>query len=122
MRKALTILAVMIVVFVLAVPSVMAEGAKPTYKYRHLYNYAFKYMHQWFRDADGDGIPNGIDVDYTRPEDGSGYGRLELTEAPGDGNIDTQDKNRIRTRVMKRDGTIAGDSYIYRHRTVRYGE
>jgi hypothetical protein len=29
-------------------------------------------------DADGDGIPNGMDEDYVRPQDGSGYG-------PGDG-------------------------------------
>ena len=28
----------------------------------------------WFRDADGDGIPNGIDEDWIRPEDGMGYG------------------------------------------------
>jgi hypothetical protein len=27
----------------------------------------------WFRDADGDGIPNGMDEDWLRPEDGSGY-------------------------------------------------
>jgi len=27
----------------------------------------------WFRDADGDGIPNGLDDDWLRPEDGSGY-------------------------------------------------
>ena len=27
----------------------------------------------WFRDADGDGIPNGIDEDWIRPEDGMGY-------------------------------------------------
>ena len=27
----------------------------------------------WFRDNDGDGIPNGMDDDWVRPEDGSGY-------------------------------------------------
>ncbi len=27
----------------------------------------------WFRDADGDGIPNGMDDDWVRPEDGTGY-------------------------------------------------
>ena len=27
----------------------------------------------WFRDADGDGIPNGMDDDWFRPEDGNGY-------------------------------------------------
>lgn len=28
---------------------------------------------QWFRDADGDGIPNHLDDDWVRPEDGTGY-------------------------------------------------
>ena len=27
----------------------------------------------WFRDNDGDGIPNGMDDDWVRPEDGTGY-------------------------------------------------
>jgi len=27
----------------------------------------------WFRDADGDGIPNGMDPDWFPPEDGTGY-------------------------------------------------
>ena len=27
----------------------------------------------WFRDNDGDGIPNGMDDDWARPEDGTGY-------------------------------------------------
>jgi hypothetical protein len=27
----------------------------------------------WFRDADGDGIPNGMDDDWFPPEDGDGY-------------------------------------------------
>ncbi len=27
----------------------------------------------WFRDADGDGIPNCLDEDWVRPENGMGY-------------------------------------------------
>ena len=27
----------------------------------------------WFRDADGDGIPNGLDEDWIRPLDGTGH-------------------------------------------------
>ena len=27
----------------------------------------------WLRDDDGDGIPNGMDDDWIRPEDGTGY-------------------------------------------------
>jgi len=32
-----------------------------------------------FRDHDGDGIPNYLDEDWTRPQDGSGYGRGNRT-------------------------------------------
>jgi hypothetical protein len=43
----------------------------------------------WLRDADGDGIPNGIDDDYVPPEDGTGYQdkhRNSLTtDGPGPG-------------------------------------
>jgi len=28
---------------------------------------------QWLRDDDGDGIPNHLDDDWVRPEDGTGY-------------------------------------------------
>jgi len=28
---------------------------------------------QWLRDDDGDGIPNHLDPDWVRPEDGTGY-------------------------------------------------
>ena len=31
------------------------------------------YSFSWFRDADGDGIPNGIDLDWIQPGDGMGY-------------------------------------------------
>ena len=33
------------------------------------YGYGF----QWLRDDDGDGIPNHMDDDWVRPEDGTGY-------------------------------------------------
>ena len=33
----------------------------------------FGYGYQWFRDADGDGIPNGLDDDWVRPQDGTGH-------------------------------------------------
>ncbi|MGD8414811.1 MAG: hypothetical protein PVF33_11290 [Candidatus Latescibacterota bacterium] len=29
--------------------------------------------YNWLRDDDGDGIPNGLDEDWLRPLDGSGY-------------------------------------------------
>ena len=28
---------------------------------------------KWLRDADGDGIPNCLDEDWVRPQDGTGY-------------------------------------------------
>jgi hypothetical protein len=33
----------------------------------------FHHYFHWLRDADGDGIPNGMDADWTRPMDGTGY-------------------------------------------------
>lgn len=42
-----------------------AEGGK--LRLSHFFNY------EWFRDADGDGIPNCLDDDWTRPQDGTGY-------------------------------------------------
>lgn len=34
-----------------------------------MYGFGF----EWFRDADGDGIPNHLDDDWVPPEDGTGY-------------------------------------------------
>lgn len=31
------------------------------------------YWFHWMHDADGDGIPNGLDPDWVRPLDGTGY-------------------------------------------------
>jgi hypothetical protein len=31
------------------------------------------HSYKWLRDADGDGIPNGLDEDWVRPLDGSGH-------------------------------------------------
>ncbi len=121
MRKFFSILAVMIVVFVLAAPSVMAGGDKN----RHEHSYAFKYFHQWFRDDDGDGVPNCIDPDYVRPEDGTGYGKLgpALGSGPCGGEGDgVPDRDRIRIRDQKRDGTCEGNVYRYTNRNQRSGK
>jgi len=37
---------------------------------------------QWFRDADGDGIPNHLDPDWVKPEDGTGYQMKHGTLSP----------------------------------------
>jgi len=31
------------------------------------------HSYKWLRDADGDGIPNGLDEDWVRPLDGTGH-------------------------------------------------
>jgi hypothetical protein len=35
----------------------------------------FHYFYQWLRDDDGDGVPNCQDPDYTKPVNGTGYGK-----------------------------------------------
>ncbi|SYZ72159.1 exported hypothetical protein [Candidatus Zixiibacteriota bacterium] len=86
MKKAL-ITAVMMGIIILAVsaPASAGEGnafswlrqfrltgVGPTAPQTHMYQIFNGFM--WFRDADGDGIPNGLDPDYTRPLDGTGFG------------------------------------------------
>ncbi len=69
MRKTLTLMAVLVAIALLAAPPVMARGpfgSGGANVYCHFF--------QWMRDDDGDGIPNCQDPDYTRPEDGTGYG------------------------------------------------
>ena len=94
MRKMITAAAIMLGIFVLAAPSVMAgEG-------RSIFNF-----YQWLRDDDGDGIPNCLDPDYVRPEDGTGYGKL----GPGDDTLVLGDKDQIRDRDRLRDGSCGTD-------------
>ena len=47
------------------VSDAQAEGGKM--RLSHFFNF------EWLRDADGDGIPNCLDDDWTPPQDGSGY-------------------------------------------------
>jgi hypothetical protein len=78
----------------------------------------------WFRDDDGDGIPNGMDDDWVRPEDGTGYQlkqRFGLVFAGlfgrsgGDGSV-YQNQNRER----KHQPEAPGD-YLRIHRRLRDG-
>ena len=50
----------------------------------------FGFSYQWFRDADGDGIPNNLDDDWVGREDGTGYQLKHGTFAPNT----VGDKNR----------------------------
>jgi hypothetical protein len=45
-------------------PSAMAGDGKGS---------GWAHAFDWFRDADGDSIPNGLDPDWVRPYDGDGY-------------------------------------------------
>ncbi|MDD4858204.1 MAG: hypothetical protein PHD74_08900 [Candidatus Krumholzibacteria bacterium] len=96
MRKMITIAATMIAIFVLASPSVMAGNGKGTGEGNF-----FKNFYQWLRDDDGDGIPNCIDPDYTRPEDGTGYGKL----GPSLSAVQDGDRDQIRDRDQLKDGS-----------------
>ena len=94
MRRTFAFAAVMLAIFVLAVPSVMAgEG-------RAIYN-----NYQWLRDADGDGIPNCDDPDYVAPKDGTGYGKVETS----DDEIMCGDQLQTRDRDQLRDGSCDDD-------------
>jgi len=66
-----------------------------------MYSYFFNY--NWLRDDDGDGIPNCLDPDYVKPEDGTGYGKVT---GAGDctGDCDgTPDRIRDRTKLQLKD-------------------
>ncbi len=62
------------------------------------------YKYSWFRDADGDGIPNFLDPDWYKPHDGTGYKDTHQngtvsTATPGDG-VQTQTRNTYQYRVQ----------------------
>ena len=61
MRRILLIVSVLAFVLTLGVVPASADNDERGHSF------------SWFRDADGDGIPNGIDEDWIRPEDGMGY-------------------------------------------------
>lgn len=85
----------------------------------HFFNF------EWFRDADGDGIPNCLDDDWAPPQDGTGYqdkhglGSTSSDAMPdnGQGQGTSQNKYRygsgnetgsgdqIRTRLQTSDGS-----------------
>lgn len=62
MSRIVLIIAVLAIATTIWVPQASAgNGGGETHNY------------SWFRDADGDGIPNCLDEDWVRPLDGSGY-------------------------------------------------
>lgn len=87
MRKMITVAATMLAIFVLASPSAMAGNGKGAGGGNYFENF-----YQWLRDDDGDGIPNCLDPDYVRPEDGTGNGKL----GPKSLALRSGDQNQIR--------------------------
>lgn len=82
-----------------------AEGGKM--RLRHFFNF------EWLRDADGDGIPNCLDDDWTPPQNGTGYqdthgfGSADSGAMNGDGQI--QEMSRTRNRHGSGNESGAGD-------------
>lgn len=64
MRRMMLVAAILGLAVLIGAPSAMAGDGKGS-GWAHAFN--------WFRDADGDGIPNGLDPDWVRPYDGDGY-------------------------------------------------
>jgi hypothetical protein len=69
MRNVLMLGATALILFAFAVPA--AEAANPFGSF--FTTGSFANMYKWFRDFDGDGIPNGQDPDWVPPLDGTGY-------------------------------------------------
>jgi hypothetical protein len=59
------------IVFVLAVIALVAAISVPQASAGSANGKAHSF--KWFRDADGDGIPNGMDEDWIRPLEDAGY-------------------------------------------------
>jgi len=108
MQRILIIVAVALAAVALIVPAASAGSGNG-------------YGYVWLRDDDGDGIPNGQDPDWIRPEDGTGYQMKYgfgpfiatplFTMGPA-GNIFSYAylyQNRIRDRKHDGEGTPAGD-------------
>lgn len=102
MSRVVFVFAVLALATAIAVPQASAGAGKG-----NAYNY------NWLRDADGDGIPNGLDEDWTRPLDGSGHqlkhGFGLLLTGFGYGNIEAGKIFRNQNRHHKNQSETAGD-------------
>ena len=93
MQKTLLLATILGLVVLIGAPTAMAGDGKGS-GWAHAFN--------WFRDADGDGIPNGLDPDWVRPYDGDGYKvRNQFLMEPtsgGGGDNDNGDRDRDQLR------------------------
>jgi hypothetical protein len=108
MRKMFTSAAIVLALFILASPPVMAGNGNGSS------NIILYHFFQWLRDADGDGIPNCLDPDYVPPKDGTGYGKLGASLGSGSGGNDIT-PIRDRDRDRDKDKDCDGDGNLYDH-------
>ena len=80
----------------------------------------FGYYFQWFRDADGDGIPNGLDDDWIRPGDGTGH-QLKHGNTGGDATALNTDGNVLRKQYRFRYDPAGDGERLQIHKRLRDG-
>lgn len=103
MRKMITAAVVLVAVLALGVPSVMAANGNGGSE-----KGPFEFLYKWLRDADGDGIPNCLDPDYVRPQDGSGFGNLGPMVSTGAGD-QLRDQDQLKEKDQLKDGSCDDD-------------
>lgn len=103
MRKLVFILTVLAFTLSLGAVQSFADGGKAL---------SFFNQFQWLRDADGDGIPNCLDDDWERPQNGTGYGKKNgsclLTGGGPDVSGDDAKMTRTRKEYHHNDGNPDG--------------
>ena len=110
MRKLMSIASVAALVLLIGGTDLFAAGPKGPVMEKH--SFFYNYFYQWLRDDDGDGIPNCLDPDYVKPEDGTGNA-YKKGEDNGDG-----EGSKVRTRTRTNDGQ--GHRYRFVHQYTEY--
>ena len=112
MRKIMSIAAVAALVLLFGGTDLFAAGPKGPVVEDH--SYFYNYFYQWLRDDDGDGIPNCLDPDYVKPEDGTGYSyKKGADNGDGDGT-----KTKVRTRTN--DGQGRTHRFVWERTEFKY--
>ncbi len=111
MRRALLLALLVGIAISLGASDANAEGGK--LRLSHFFNF------EWFRDADGDGIPNCLDDDWAPPQDGTGYQDKHGFGSSGSGamNGDGQTQEMSRNRNGYGSGNESGQGDLTRTRS-----